>query len=108
VRETTIRLAATSTQVRVCSEGGFALSLGVAVFGWPVSGIPVVSVLGTVAAALAAVIALVVRRLRRQPLEVRAIYRGELVCLHASSNRFVLAQVRRGLLRALEHLEETG
>jgi hypothetical protein len=108
VRETAIRLAATSTHVRVCSEGSFALSVVVAVSGWPTSGIPAVSALGIVGAALTAVMVLVVRRLRRQPLEVRAIYRGELVCLHASTNRFVLGQVRRGLLRALEHLDETG
>ena len=108
VHDTAIRQVAASTQVQVCSSGTFALSIMAAVVGWPVFDMPAITAFGALAAALVAGLVMVARYQRRRPMEIRAVFRGELVCLYRSTNRFVWGQVRRALLRALERLEDTG
>jgi hypothetical protein len=101
--DSAIRVVAASTQVRVCSGGAFGLSAFATVTGWPVFDVPGMTAAGFLAAVIAGLAVRAARRSRRQPLEVRALYRGELVCLYITTNRYTLGQVRRALLRALEH-----
>lgn len=43
-----------------------------------------------------------------EPYELRAVYRGRLVCLLRTGDRLVLGQVSRALLRALERTLDTN
>jgi hypothetical protein len=45
-------------------------------------------------------------RTRTRPQELRAIHKGQLVCLYRTTNRRTFGQVSRALLRALEQLED--
>jgi hypothetical protein len=45
---------------------------------------------------------------RGRPLEIRAVYRGQLICLFHTRDRRVFGQVERALLRALERLEDAS
>jgi hypothetical protein len=45
---------------------------------------------------------------RGRPLEIRAVYRGQLICLFHTRDRQVFGQVQRALLRALERLEDAS
>jgi hypothetical protein len=98
-----IDVVAASAQLRVCSGGTFALSITVTVTGWPVFDVPAVTVAGFLGAVIAGLAAAAGRWARRQPLEVRAVYQGELVCLYITTDRATLRQIRRALLRALEN-----
>jgi len=77
------------------------------VAGWPVFDQPGVTVGGLVGLAVALSAVVLSRRARRRPLEVRAVYRGRLVCLYCTTDRQALGQVTRALLRVLEHNEDT-
>jgi hypothetical protein len=105
-RDSAIDVMAASTHVRVCSSGTFALSVTVTAAGWPVFNVPVATVGGLLAAVIAGLSLAASRWARRQPLEVRAIYQGQLVCLYITTDRSTLRRVRRGLLRALEQYDE--
>ena len=59
-------------------------------------------------AVLAAVVAGAWWSQRRRPLELRAIYRGQLVCIFQTNDRLVLGQVTRALLRVFEERRLRG
>jgi hypothetical protein len=102
VRQVAIVAMAASTPVQVCSVGGSGLGILVALAGWPLLDRPMVTVAGAVVLALMLALAIVSARARRVPLEIRAIYRGRLVCLFRTTDQLVLGQVRRALLRAMD------
>ena len=106
VREDALFTLAASPPVRVCSAGASGAAALVAVAGWPVFDQPGVTVGGLVALAVAWSAVVLSRRARRRPLEVRAVYRGRLVCLYSTTDRQTLGQVTRALLRVLEHNED--
>jgi hypothetical protein len=97
-----VEMVVASTQVRVCSGGALSLSVWAAVTGWPLFDRPAVTGAGLLVAILAGLVVAAARRVRRRPLEVRAMYRGQMVCVYTTTNRQTFGQVRRALLRALE------
>jgi hypothetical protein len=102
VRQVAIVAMAASTPVQVCSVGASGIAVLVALAGWPLLDQPLVTVIGAVVLALALTVATASARARRVPLEIRAVYRGRLVCLFRTTDRLVLAQVRRAILRAID------
>lgn len=102
VRPVAIVTMAASTPVQVCSAGASGLAVLVALAGWPLLDRPMVTVIGAVVLALALVVATASARARKMPLEIRAFYRGRLVCLFSTTDRLVLSQVKRAILRALD------
>src|SRR5262245_3016835 len=100
VRQLAIVSMAASTPVQVCSVGASALAVLVAIAGWPLDR-PMVSVISVVVLALAATLATASAQARRVPLEIRAVYRGRLVCVFSTTDPLVLGQVCRALLRAM-------
>jgi hypothetical protein len=103
VHEDAMTTVVLSTPVRVCSGGAMGVAGLAAAIGWPVFDKPTMTATGLVVFGLATVAALGVRRLRRRPLEIRAVYRGSLVCLFSTTDRRTLGQVSRALLRVIEH-----
>jgi hypothetical protein len=61
-----------------------------------------VTVVGAVVLALGLTVATASARARRVPLEIRAFYRGRLVLLFSTTDRLVLGQVKRAILRAMD------
>ena len=102
VRQVAIVAMAASTPVQVCSVGASGIAILVALAGWPLLDQPLLTVIGAVALALALTIAAASARARRVPLEIRAVYRGRLVCLFRTTDRLVLGQVGRAILRAID------
>ena len=96
VKEDAILAAAASTPVRVCSAGASGVSVLVAAIGWPVFGQPSVTAVGLVAFGAGVAAASAARQARRRPLEVRAVYRGALVCLFSTTDRRTLGQGHLG------------
>jgi Family of unknown function (DUF6232) len=92
---------AASQPVRVCSAGMTGLSAAMSVLGPVVHNVPVAAGSGcALVVAAAAMVATV--RARRRSTEIRAVHRGQLVCVFATTNRFTLGQVARAILRVLE------
>ena len=102
VRQLAIVTMAASTPVQVCSVGVSGIAILVALTGWPLLDLPVLTEVAAAVLALAVALALVSARARRVPLEIRAVHRGRLVCLFRTTDRLVLGQVRRALLRAID------
>jgi hypothetical protein len=95
-----VRIAA-SQPVRVCSAGATGLAVMFAVLGQVLHNAPVgAGGVGALVLAVATVTASA--RGRRRPSEIRAVHRGQLVCLFSTTDRYALGQVARALLRVLE------
>jgi hypothetical protein len=105
VRQLAIVAMAASVPVQVCSVGASGLGVLVALTGWPLLNLPMVTAIGAIVLAMAVALASASARARRVPLEIRAVYRGRLVCLFRTTDRLVLGQVRRALLRAMDAAE---
>ena len=104
VRQVRIVAMAASHPVRVCSIGASGLAILVALAGWPLLDRPMVTVVGAVMLALGLTVATASARARRVPLEIRAFHRGRLVLLFSTTDRLVLGQVKRAILRAMDTL----
>ena len=102
VRQVRIIAMAASLPVLVCSIGASGLAILVALAGWPLLDRPMVTVIGAVVLALGLTVATASARARRVPLEIRAFYRGRLVLLFSTTDRLVLGQVTRAILRAMD------
>jgi len=102
VRQVRIITMVASMPVQVCSIGASGLAVLVALSGWTLFDRPMVTVAGVVLLALALTVATVSARARKVPLEIRAFHRGRLVCLFRTTDRLVLGQVRRALMRAFD------
>jgi hypothetical protein len=95
-----VRLAA-SQPVRVCSAGVTTLAVAFSVLGPVLHNTPVAA--GGASALLLAVATVTASvRGRRRPMEIRAVHRGRLVCLFSTTDRHILGQVARALLRVME------
>ena len=105
VRQVRIIAMAASVPVRVCSVGVSGLGVLAVLTGWPLLDRPMVTVIGGVVLALALMVATASARASRAPLEIRAYYRGRLVCLFSTTDRLVLGQVKRAILRARDAAE---
>src|SRR5262245_60011340 len=102
VRRFRLVAAAASTPLRVCSIGVSGLACLTVLAGWPLAS-PGVSVVGIVLLGAAAGLLSLCAWARRRPMEIRAVYRGQLVLLFATTDCLVLAQVGRALLRVLDN-----
>ena len=102
VPQVRIIVLAASVPVRVCTVGASGLGVLAALAGWPVLDRPMVTVAGALMLALALMVSTASARARKVPMEIRAFYRGRLVCLFSTTDRLVLGQVRRAILRALD------
>jgi Family of unknown function (DUF6232) len=91
-----------SPQVGVCSTGlaGVCGILAAAANLVTDQILPSVGLVG--AAVVGAAVAGAYWSARRRPLELRAVYRGQVVCLYRTNDRIVFNQVTRALLRVLE------
>jgi hypothetical protein len=102
VREDTIDF----TSIRVCSTGLAGASVGLATMGWPVLGQPSVSLYALLGLVVFTATARATWRLRWARREVRAVYRGRVVCLFRTTDPRTFGQVTRALLRVLEHRDD--
>src|SRR5215831_13619485 len=102
VRQLAIVAMTASVPVQVCSVGASGIAILVALTGWPLLDRPMLTVVGAIVLGLAVAVASASARARRVPLEIRAVYRGRLVCLFRTTDRLVLSQVRRALLKAMD------
>jgi hypothetical protein len=98
-----------SGPVGACATGltGLASAFGVAGDALDLfssSHAPVIAVVA-IGGAVASAFAGASWSVRRRPLELRAIYRGHLVCLYRTTDRQVYNQLTRALRRALEARE---
>jgi hypothetical protein len=99
--------AAKVTPGRVCSASASGIAVIAVVAGWwPAVGQPSVTASYLVGLAVGIVFASVAWRIRRRPLEVRAVYRGDVICLFRTSDSRVFGQVTRALLRVVEHMAD--
>ena len=105
VRVDPVTALAASHPVRVCSAGGTGIAALIAIFGPVLHNMPVTAG-GASALAVAGAATLVTARARRQPLEIRAVHQGQLVCLFSTTNRHTLGQVARALLRVIEAADD--
>ena len=102
VRQVRVVAMAASMPVQVCSIGASALGVLAALAGWALLDRPMVTVAGALMLALALMVSTASARARKVPMEIRAFHRGRLVCLFSTTDRLVLGQVRRAILRALD------
>jgi hypothetical protein len=105
-RQDVIEQVTSSGPVRVCSTGMAGLSVLVATAGWPILDQPPVTMAALVLLGVSSSLSAASWRIRMRPRELRAIYRGHLVCLYRSPNRRTFGQVTRALLRVLEQLDD--
>jgi hypothetical protein len=101
VRPTAAVTIVASPPVRVCSAGMTGLSAIMSVLGPAVHNVQVATGSGCALVVAAAAFAATVHA-RRRSMEIRAVHRGRLVCVFATTNRFTLGQVSRAILRVLE------
>jgi hypothetical protein len=92
--------------VGVCSTSLAGACVVLASVGWPLLDQPVVSFGAAVVGAVLSALAGVCWSARRRPLELRAVYRGKLVCLFRTTDRRVFGQVSRALVRVMERMED--
>lgn len=90
------------TLVKVGSSSLAGVATTVAIIGWGVFGEPRPAIAALVLIAISLAISAGCWRTRERPYELRATYRGRLVCLLRTTDKHVLGQVCRALLRALE------
>lgn len=107
VRAEPVRILVASTPVRVCSTGLSGLSMALATTGWPILDRPSVTVVSIVILTASSVLSAAAWTTRRQPFELRAVHKGQLICLFQTRDRRTFAQVTRALLRVLEHIEDS-
>ena len=105
VRDSIADIAADTTPLRVCTTGMAGLSAALAGADWPIPTTPSVTVI-VVGVGVSSFAGVATWSWRRRPWELRAVYRGELVCLFRTADRLVLGQVCRALLRVKERIDE--
>jgi Family of unknown function (DUF6232) len=106
IRRDVVEQITGSTPVRVCSTGMAGLSVVVAMTCWPVLDHPSLTLAALVLCGASFSLSAASWSIRTRPLELRAVYRGRLVCLYQTTDRRTFAQVTRALLRVLEQLDD--
>jgi hypothetical protein len=97
-----------ATRSRLALAGSAALILAATAVAAAASGLiasPVWAAVGILLCATSCAVVAGYWRNGEKPFELRATYRGRLVCLLKTSDKRMLGQVRRGLLRAVESIE---
>lgn len=108
IRGRTRALLIHSARIKVCSQGLAGPALVVTTLGGPVLDRPSVSITAMVVLIASMLTWLGCRATQMRPYQLWAWYRGDWVCLYEEFDRLAFRQVSRGLMRALEHLEETS
>jgi hypothetical protein len=106
VQEQPVRVLVASVPFRVCSTGMAGLSVALATTGWPILDRPSLTLVALAVLATSSAVSTVAWTARRRPFELRAVHRGQLVCIFQTTDRRTFGQVTRALLRVLERIEE--
>jgi hypothetical protein len=107
-RGTTRSLVVLLPTMNVCSKGLAGPAVVLTAVGGPVLGRPPLSAAALVVVLASALMWLGSRVTDPRPYQLWAWYRGDWVCLYQDFDSLVFGQVSRGLMRALEHLDETS